>query len=198
MIAIGSLTSRGRLGLAAVALMAASTSALAQPAPETYKATASVRNAAGKTVSVPVVISIAAWTVDGDRDKVVAAVKQGGTPGVQKQLASMHDAGFVQVGEVKTPLRFARSLPLGGGGKVITVATAKPVYYVGVGAPSAAKPADGAGYDVAVVIFQVDGAGKGEAGDFAPAAKVKFDERNAFMVEDYAAEAVRLTGISKK
>ena len=59
-----------------------------------------------------------------------------------------------------------------------------------------AKPK--AGYDVAVVIFEVDGAGKGDAGDFAPAAKVKFDDRGALVVEDYAAEAVRLMGIAKK
>jgi hypothetical protein len=61
-----------------------------------------------------------------------------------------------------------------------------------------AKPADKAGYDVAVVIMQVDAAGKGDAGDFSPAAKVKFDEAGALLVEDYAAEAVRLMGISKK
>ena len=183
--------------LTALVLAATATAALAQGAPEVYSATASVKNAAGATATVPVVISISAWTADAERDKVRATLKSGGTPAVQKQLAAMPDAGFVQVGQVKTPLRFARSLPLGGGGKVVTVATAQPVYYVGAGAPDK-KPADSAGYDVAVVIFQVDAAGKGEVGDFAPAAKVKFDEKGAFVVEDYAAEAVRLTGIARK
>jgi hypothetical protein len=51
---------------------------------------------------------------------------------------------------------------------------------------------------VAVVIFQVDARGQGRRRDFSPAAKVKFDERGALIVEDYAAEAVRLTGITKK
>jgi hypothetical protein len=197
MTAIASAASRKLLGLAALALMATTTSALAQPAPEVYHATASLKTAAGASLSVPVVISINAWTADGDRDKVRAALKAGGTAGVKKQLAAMPDAGFVQVGTVKTPLRFARSLPLGSGAKVVTVSTAQPVYYVGAGAPTA-KPADAGGFDVAVVIFQVDGAGKGEVGDFAPAAKVKFDEQGAFVVEDYAAEAVRLTGITRK
>ena len=54
------------------------------------------------------------------------------------------------------------------------------------------------GYDVAVVIMQVDEAGKGDAGDYSPAAKVKFDESGALVVEDYAAEAVRLMGIARK
>ena len=65
------------------------------------------------------------------------------------------------------------------------------MFYVGAGMPDS-KPTDKAGYDVAMVIFQVDAAGKGDAGDFAPAAKVKFDERGALVVEDYGAEAVRL------
>jgi len=50
---------------------------------------------------------------------------------------------------------------------------------------------------VAVVIFQVDAEGKGEAGDLAPAAKVKLDDKSGFVVEDYGAEAVRLNGITK-
>ena len=127
---------------------------------------------------------------------MVAALKAGGTPALQKLVATLPDAGFLQVGQVKTALRFARTLPVGGG-KVVTVTTAQPVFYVGAGVPGA-KPTEKAGYDVAVVIFQVDAAGKGDAGDFAPAAKVKFDERGALLVQDYAAEAVRLTAITKK
>ena len=41
-------------------------------------------------------------------------------------------------------------------------------------------------------------AGKGDAGDLAPAAKIKLDERGAFVIEDYGAGAVRLTGIARK
>jgi hypothetical protein len=77
----------------------------------------------------------------------------------------------------------------------VTVATSQPVFYVGAGAPDAKAKA---GYDVAVVILPVDAAGKGEAGDFAPAAKVKFDDKGGLTIEDYGAEAVRLLGISRK
>ena len=73
--------------------------------------------------------------------------------------------------------------------------TAKPVFHVGAGAAEASPKA---GYDLAVVIFEVDGAGKGDAGDLAPAAKVKFDANGALVVEDYGAEAVRLMKITKK
>ena len=187
---------RTRSVLTALALAATAPFALAQGTPEVYNATASLKTAAGVSITAPVVISISRWTTDGEREKVVAALKAGGTPALQKVVATLPDAGFLQVGQVKTPLRFARTLPVGGG-KLVTLATAQPVFHIGGGAPDA-KPADKAGYDVAVVFFQVDEAGKGDVGDFSPAAKVKFDERGALVVEDYAAEAVRLTGIAKK
>lgn len=190
-------SSRGwRLGgaLAALALAAAAAPAIGQDKPETYNATASLKTKAGATMTAPVVITIDRWTSDGDREKAVAALKAGGTAALQKQLAGTSAVGTLQVGEVKAPLHFARALPVGGG-KVVTVVTTKPVFYVGAGAPEAKAKA---GYDVAVVLFQVDAAGKGDVGDFAPAAKVKMDDRGALVTEDYGAEAVRLEAISKK
>lgn len=181
---------------AALALAATAPMAFAQAKPEVYNATASLKTAAGASLTAPVVISIKRWTTDAEREKVVAALKSGGTPALQKQVAAMPDAGFLQLGEIKTPLRFARTLPIGDG-KVVMLATAQPVFYVGAGMPGA-KPAEKAGYDVAVVIFEVDAAGKGEAGDLAPAAKVRFDDKGALVVEDYGAEAVRLMGITKR
>jgi len=180
--------------LAALALAVVAAPATGQDKPETYNATASVKTAAGATMTAPVVITIDRWTNDADREKAVAALKAGGTTGLQKQLAGTPAVGTLQVGEVKAPLHFARALPVGGG-KVVTVVTSKPVFYVGAGAPDAKAKA---GYDVAVVLFQVDAAGKGDVGDFAPAAKVKMDDRGALVTEDYGAEAVRLEGIAKK
>jgi hypothetical protein len=183
-----------RGGLAALALLATATLAPAQDKPEVYHATASLKTAAGSTMTAPVVISIDRWTTDAEREKVVSALKAGGTAALQKQVATLPAAGTLQVGETKTALHFARALAVGGG-KVVTVATSQPVFFVGAGAPSA-KPK--AGYDVATVVFQVDAGGKGDAGDFAPAAKVKFDDRGALVIEDYGLEAVRLAGIARK
>jgi hypothetical protein len=184
-----------RAALAAVILAASAPAALAQLGPETYKATATLKTAAGATATAPVVISIDRWTTDDERDKAVTALKAGGTPAVQNLLASFADAGALTVGKIKTPLRFARALPVAGG-KVVTAVTAQPVFFVGAGLTDA-KPTEKAGYNVAVVIFQVDAEGNGEAGDLAPAAKVKLDDKSGFVVEDYGAEAVRLTGITK-
>lgn len=185
---------RRRSALAALALGVAAAAALAQDKPETYNATASMKTAGGAAMTVPVVISIERWTTDAEREKVSGALKAGGTTALQKHIAGTPSLGVLQVGEVKTPIHFARSLPVGGG-KVVTVATSQPVFFVGAGAPGAKAKA---GYDIAIALFQVDAAGKGDVGDFAPAAKVKFDERGALVIEDYGAEAVRLGGIAKK
>jgi hypothetical protein len=184
---------RTRLLVAVGLLTAAAPSALAD-GPEVYRATAALKTAAGTALTAPVVISISHWTTDAEREKAVGALKAGGTTGLQKEIAGWPEAGFLQLGESKTPIRFARTLPVGGG-KVVTVATAQSVFFVGAGAAGAKAKA---GYDVAVAIFQVDAAGKGDAGDLAPAAKVKLDERGALIVEDYGAEAVRLMGIAKQ
>ena len=182
--------------LAVVALALSAPAALAQAqGKEVYNATASLKTEAGATMTAPVVLTIDRWTTDEDRDKVVLALKGGGTPAVQNLLASMPDTGSLRLGKIKTPVRFARSLPVAGG-KVVTLVTAQPVFFVGAGLPGS-KPVEKAGYNVAVVIFQVDADGKGDAGDLAPAAKVKLDDKSGFVVEDYGAEAVRLTGIAK-
>jgi len=188
--------SRRCCALAVVALALSAPAAFAQAqGKEVYNATASLKTEAGATMTAPVVLTIDRWTTDEDRDKVVLALKGGGTPAVQNLLASMPDTGSLRLGKIKTPVRFARSLPVAGG-KVVTLVTAQPVFFVGAGLPGS-KPVEKAGYNVAVVIFQVDADGKGDAGDLAPAAKVKLDDKSGFVVEDYGAEAVRLNGITK-
>jgi hypothetical protein len=182
-------------GLMTVALVLAATMsaspARAQSSAETFTATASVKTAGGTSITSPVTISIARWTSDADRDKAVAALKSGGNAALKKALDALPEAGTIQIGSGKTTLRFARALD-SGSGRIITVLAAQPILYLGAGAPEA-KPK--AGFDLSVALFEVDAAGKGTAGDLAPAATLKFD---AFVIEDYGAEAVRLTAIAKK
>jgi hypothetical protein len=186
-----------RCGVLVILLVvAAATGAFAQGGPEVYNATASLKTAVGASMNAPVVISISRWTSDADRGKAAEILKTGGTAALQKELASWPEAGVLQLGQIKAPIRFARTLPVGEG-KVVTVITAEPVFFVGAGLPEP-KPKQKAGYEVAVALFQVDAAGKGDVGDLAPAAKVKLDDKSGFVIEDYGAEAVRLEGITRK
>jgi hypothetical protein len=178
----------------AVVLAAGAALAFAQAKPETYDATASLKTVGGTAVTAPVVVSITRWTTDAERDKALAALKSGGPEAFQKAIAALPEAGTMQVGGKKTPLRYARTLPVAGGA-VVSAATSEPMHYMGAGAPDA-KPT--AGYGVAVAIFQVDAAGKGNAGDFSPAAKVKMDDKGTIVIEDYGKETVQLSGISRK
>jgi hypothetical protein len=166
----------------------------AQSTAETFTATASVKTAGGASITAPVVISITRWTSDAERAQAKTALESGGSVALKKALDAMPEAGTIQVGERKTPLRYARALDTGAG-RLVTVVTTQPILYLGAGAPES-KPT--AGYDLAFATFEVNAAGKGTAGDLAPAAKLKIGANDAIVVEDYGVEAVRLSGIAKK
>ena len=73
------LIQMSRVGwLAAVALLVALVSPARAQAPETLVATASVKNATGASLTVPVTASITRFATDAERDALLAAVKKGG------------------------------------------------------------------------------------------------------------------------
>jgi len=160
----------------------------AQATAMTFKATASVK-APGKSASVPVTITVDKFVSDADRDKVVAAVK-GGT--AQKALAGLPDIGTIAVGAKKTPIKYAYARSTGAG-RLITVVTAQPIYFIG-GAEADAKPK--AGYELGLALLVLDGQDTGD-GELAPAVKLKVDANGAIVTEDYGREVVRLTKVTK-
>lgn len=179
------------IAMAAAGVMVAGAALGAQGTAATFKATASVK-APGKSASVPVTIRIDRFISEADRDKVVAAVKAQ-TPGEpQKTLAAMSDVGYIAVGEKRTPVKYAYARSTGDG-RLITVVTAQPIYYIGGGEPNA-KPKEG--YDLALALLVLNGHDSGD-GELAPAVKVKIDAGGAVVTDDYGREVVRLTKIAK-
>jgi hypothetical protein len=162
----------------------------AQSAPETFTATATVRN--GEVVATaPVVVTITRYATTAERDAVLAAVGGGGAAAVRNLLAAAKDAGFVQVGGRKTPIKFAGERPTSSG-RLVTVITGEPIAHLGAGLPSA-KPRDE--YAVGVAILTLDGAGG--LGELAPAAKVGVDAGGALLIEDYGPTVVWLNGLTR-
>jgi hypothetical protein len=159
---------------------------------ETYTADASVKRANGSMTSAKLTATIRSWSTDAERDALMAAVKAGGTA-ARDLLAKHADVGSIQVGAAPTPVKYAYARAVGSG-RLITVVTAQPIHYVGGDAPNA-KPK--AGYDLGLVLMQIDGSAPG-TGEVAPAAKVKVDDKGAIVTEDYGADAVRLTNVVKK
>jgi len=166
--------------------------ALGQAAGESFTATASVKSDA-VTDKTPVTIVIKHWATDAERDKVMKALKEGGTPAVKAVLTKMRDAGALEHGKTRAPIKYARALSTGSG-RIVTVVTSKPVYHLGGSLPDA-KPK--AGYDVAValLILEADGTGHGE---LYPAARVKADDSGAVVIEDYGDAKIWLKGVAPK
>jgi hypothetical protein len=176
---------------AALGMLAAGLTLSAQAGGQTFKATATVK-APKKSASVQVTVHVDHFISDADRDKVIAAVKgkQAGEP--QKTLAALPDIGYIQLGEVRTPVKYAYTRSTGAG-RLVTVVTAKAIYYIGGRDPDA-KPKEG--YDLALALLVLDGNDTGD-GEFAPAVKLKVDANGAIVTQDYGSEVVRLVKITR-
>jgi hypothetical protein len=192
---MGRSTSSSALGVSLLLLVVtmAGTSAPVSAA-ETFVATASLKTAAGTAVTAPVEISVTHWATDGERDRAVAALKDGGQAAFKAWLDAAPAAGTIQVGDRRATLRFARAVPTEGG-RIITVIASQPLVHIGAGLSDAPPRA---GYHFAVALFEIGAGGRETIGDFAPAAKLTVRSSDSFEVEDYGAEAVRLTRIATK
>jgi hypothetical protein len=161
-----------------------------QPGNLTFTATATV-SAPSKKASVPVTIHIDRFITDADRDTVVAAVKANDQPGTTKALAALPDLGYITLGEKRTPIKYAYARSTGSG-RLITVVTAQPIFFIG-GSEKNAKPKQG--YDLALALLVLDGNDTGD-GELAPAVRVKVDN-GAIVTDDYGSEKVRLVKVAK-
>ena len=161
----------------------------AQHEPDTFKATASATRGEA-SASAPITITISRYSSADDRAAVVAALREHGTPGARKTLSTFADAGVIELGGRRTPIKFALATPMPSG-RLVTILTAEPLLFLGAGLP-AAPSRDG--YDVAVALLDVrdDGGGPGE---LAPAAKIGLDSAGALVIQDYGATVVWLQGL---
>jgi hypothetical protein len=156
-----------------------------QNASETFTATASVKKAEA-SASAPFTVTITRYASDADREAVRDAVRKSGSDGARTVLTGFKDAGFVQLGEHRVPIKFAAQRQTGGG-RLVTVITAEPILYLGAGLPDAKRRT---GYEVAVAMLDVQAGGG--TGELAPAAKVGLDDGGAVLVEDYGASVIWL------
>jgi hypothetical protein len=163
-----------------------------QTAAEVLTATAAVKGAGGGAASAPVTITIDRKMTDREASTLTAAFKAGGAAALRKALVGIAPTGSVKIGAGSAaPTRFTIERPTSNG-RLLTILTDQPLAFVGAGQPGA-KPKEG--YDFAVIDIEVDAKGSG-TGTLAPAAKIKMNG-DAFVVEDYGAEAVQLTAVRK-
>ena len=161
---------------------------------EIFRAEASMKSAGGVSASAPVTVTVSHFASDADHSALVGALKKGGTAAVKEWLRNRPDAGTLQLGSRRTPIKFAYSRPAGGG-RLITVATAEPIVFTGAGLPGA-KTTEG--YELGLVLLDLAGTGPGR-GELSPAAKVRVNDQGAIVTEDYnAADVVHLSNVVKK
>lgn len=180
-------------GVACAGLVALATSNVqGQKGAETFTATASITTAGKAAATAPVTITIDRVMPQGEADKFLGAFKSGGAAALRKSLAGVAPTGSVKVGNgaaITTRMTIERQTDKG---RMLTMVTDQPIAFLGAGLPGA-KAKDG--YDFGIVDIVVDARGSG-VGAVSPAAKVTVRE-GTFVVEDYASEPVRLTGVSK-
>ena len=170
------------VGLSVVAVCAAT---LAQTATETFTATASIKKGSVQATA-DVTVQVQRYASETERATLIKTVREGGTAAGQKVLATMPDAGFIQLGERRTPIKFAVRRPTAGG-ELITVLTAAPIVFVGAGLPDAEVTT---GFEVAVAILDVKA--EGGVGELASAANIGIDDGGAITVENYGPTVIWL------
>ena len=161
-------------------------------APETFTATATVKTAGQARRERSGHDRRRPQHAAGEADRLIAAFNAGGPAALRKALGGVPATGTVKLGAgAATPTRLAIERPTDKG-RLLTIVADQPMLFLGAGVPGA-KPKEG--YDFAIIDIVVDASGSG-AGALAPAAKVTV-KQGVFVVEDYAAEMVRLTAVKK-
>jgi hypothetical protein len=159
---------------------------------ETFTATATVKTAGTATATAPVTIVVDRAMSQTEAESLTSAYAAGGVPALRKALAGVPATGSVQLGGgTATPSRIALERRTDKG-RLLTIVTDKPLLFLGSGLPGA-KPKEG--YDFAVIDIEVDEAGRG-SGTMAPAARITV-KQGVFVVDDYAAELVKLVDVKK-
>ena len=175
--------------LAALALVASASIATAQSG-EKFSGTATITTAGGASATAPITVTVDRTMSREEAEALVSAFTQGGVAGLRKALVGVPPTGSIKLGggePTSTRLTFERPTD---NGRLITIVSDKPLLYLGGGFPGVKEKE---GYDFAVLDLLVGGDGDG-SGMLAPAARIKV-KQGVFVIEDYAADAVRLTSV---
>jgi hypothetical protein len=137
-------------------------------------------------------ITINRWSTEEERDRLIAALQEGGESELLKQLEAIRPP----VGFMRTPnsigydLYYARQTPLPDGGRRIVVATNRRIAM-----GEAFHNTRSMQYQVTVAEIHLDKDGKGD-GKLVPAAKVTWDRKNHRVeVENYQALPIDLVNV---
>jgi hypothetical protein len=147
----------------------------------------------GGTRTGTVDIAIDRWSTDEERDRLAAALKEGGTDGLLNALRKI-DEGVGRIntpGSLGYPLRFARRVPLPEGGARVLLATDRPISFLEIW-----NQPDFVNFPFMVIDLRLNANGEGE-GKLLPLARVSLSPDHVVEVENYDAVPVRLTAVRR-
>jgi hypothetical protein len=142
--------------------------------------------------STPVEITIERWTSDAERDRLMTVLKEKGPDELLKVLQKEPKVGSIRTREsLAYDLHYARQLPGQDGGRRIVLGTDRPIGFLE--AQAGGQTLD---YRFTLIELRVGPDGKGE-GKLSIAARPEFND-HVLVIEDYAAEPVRLQDVQKR
>ena len=135
-------------------------------------------------------IAINRWSSSPERDRLVAALREGGAEGLLKALQKADEVGYISsAGSLGYPLRFAWQMKAPDGGRRILIATDRRVSFL-----EAVNQPRTIDYPFMLVDIRLGPEGKGE-GKLMPLARIDVNDDHVVEIENYASEPVRLTEV---
>ena len=176
--------------LCLLSLSAAPPAAAGEPVERLTAFAVDLSSRTGGARSGTVDIVLDRWSTDAERDRLFAALREGGSDALLRALQDIDELGHIQSpGRLGYPLRFAREIPLPDGGRRLILATDRPIGFLEARAQT--RTLD---YPFAIIDIRLGADGKGE-GKLLPLAKVEAHSKHLVEVENYDIEPVRLTQV---
>ena len=138
-------------------------------------------------------ITITRWSPDAERQRLVTALQ---TKGPEELLKQLQKNG--PVGRIRTPdslgyaLRYAQQTPLPEGGRMIVIATDRPI-----GFWEATQHPRSFDYPFTVIQMKLDREGNG-SGTLSYATRITAHDNNVIELEDFATQPIMLNNIRAK
>jgi len=171
--------------------VAARPAAAAKPVDHFTAFAVDMSNTAGRTRAGSVDVIINRWSTPEERDRLVGALREGGTDTLLRSLQKIKKpAGYIRrAGSIGYPLRFAWQTPTSDGGRRVIIGTDRPVSFLE--ASTQPRTMD---YPFMLIDLRVDAQGKGQ-GKLMPLAKITAHPDHVVEIENYASEPVRLSEV---
>lgn len=184
---------RRTISLAAGAVLILSCQPLSRAsaaAPAEIFAAEAIGTSAGFKADTRITLTIDRFTSETDRDELMASLKRGGPFASRTVLSKAFDAGMVEIGAQRLPIKYAYSETTDQG-RLITVVTAQPI---NVTDDDRAIAIAMARREFGLIILVVPESAPGH-GELIPAMNIRFGSQGAIVTDGYKGRTILLSNV---